>query len=76
MMHAAEHTKVFCGVLALDVAGNAVLLLYVRNVDQLVGDGVDDESGGGCWSWKIVCFFIALQRLIEGSFSDTISILL
>ena len=48
-MHAAEHTKVFCGVLALDVAGNAVLLLYVRNVDQLVGDGVDDESGGGVY---------------------------
>ena len=27
MMHAAEHTKVLCGVLALDVAGDAVLLL-------------------------------------------------
>ena len=26
-MHAAEHTKVFCGVLALDDAGDAVLLL-------------------------------------------------
>lgn len=26
-MHAAEHMKVLCGVLALDVAGDAVLLL-------------------------------------------------
>ena len=25
--------KVFCGVLALDVAGNAVLLLYVRDAE-------------------------------------------
>ena len=27
MTHAAEHTKVLCGVLALDDAGDAVLLL-------------------------------------------------
>ena len=27
-----------CGVLALDVAEDAVLLLYVRDADQLVGD--------------------------------------
>ena len=38
-----------CGVLALDVAGDAVLLLYVRDADELVGDGVYDESGGGVY---------------------------
>lgn len=41
--------EVLCGVLVIAVVGDAVLLLYVRDVDQLVGDGVDDESGGGVY---------------------------
>ena len=49
MMHAAEHMRMLCGVLALDVAGDAGLLLYVLDADELVGDGVDDEAGGGVY---------------------------
>ena len=26
-----------------------MLLLYVRDIDQLVGDGVDDEAGGAVY---------------------------
>lgn len=47
--HAAEHTRMLCGVLALDVAGDAGLLLYVLDADELVGDGVDDEAGGAVY---------------------------
>ena len=41
--------EVLCGVLALDVAGDAGLLLYVLDADELVGDGVDDEAGGAVY---------------------------
>ena len=29
--------------------GKIPLLLYVLNADELVGDGVDDEAGGGVY---------------------------